>query len=74
MLKTDDGVVINVINQGVACRPSDGASTVPIFTSPVFEAPLGKYQWLGQGSFIGTLEPADSAAGPAVRIRFYRAG
>jgi hypothetical protein len=74
MLKTDDGAVINVVNQGVACRPADGKPPLPVRTTPVFEPPLGKYQWLGQASFVGTLEPVESASGPAVRIRFYRAG
>jgi hypothetical protein len=40
MLRTDDGVVINVINKGVACRSTDG-QTVSVRTLPVFEPPLG---------------------------------
>lgn len=72
MLKTDDGVVINVINKGVACRGADG-KPVPLRTQPVFEAPLGKYEWLGKSAFVGTLEPVQEAGAPAVRIRFYKA-
>ncbi|MCY1672598.1 DUF3237 domain-containing protein [Novosphingobium sp. SL115] len=71
MLKTDDGVVINVINKGVACRGADG-KPVPLRTQPVFEAPLGKYEWLGKSAFVGTLEPVQEAGAPAVRIRFYK--
>ena len=70
-LQTDDGVVINVINKGVIC-PGEGGAMLPVRTHPVFEAPLGKYQWLGQAAFVGTLELAPPEAGPAVRIRFYR--
>ena len=66
-LRTDDGVVINVVNKGVIC-PGQGA----VRTHPVFEAPRGKYEWLSQAAFIGTLESAPPAAGPAVRIRFFR--
>lgn len=70
-LKTDDGVVINVINKGAIC-PGEGGAMRPVRTHPVFEPPLGKYQWLGQSAFIGTLEMAPPEHGPAVKIRFYR--
>jgi hypothetical protein len=42
-------------------------------TQPRFEAPIGKYDWLNRGAFIGTLEMATDVEGPAVRIRFYKA-
>lgn len=72
-LKTDDGVVINVVNTGEICPGADGKPAA-VRTHPVFEPPLGKYEWLGRQSFVGTLGPAPASAGPAVRIRFYRAG
>jgi hypothetical protein len=72
MIRTDDGVVINVINIGVLCPPRDGQSS-PVRTQPRFEAPIGKYDWLNRGAFIGTLEMATDVEGPAVRIRFYKA-
>ena len=79
MLRTDDGVVINILNQGVACPGPDG-KVQPVRTQAVFEPPLGKYDWLGKSAFVGTLELAvpdtggPPPAGPpaAVRIRFYR--
>jgi hypothetical protein len=70
-LKTDDGVVINVVNVGVIC-PGEGGARPPVRTHPVFEAPRGKYEWLSKAAFIGTLEPAPPEAGPAVRIRFFQ--
>lgn len=71
-LRTDDGVVINVVNSGALCRPgADGP--VPARTSPVFEAPLGKYEWLGKAGTIGTLGFDPGADGPAVVITVYRA-
>ncbi|MBO9580408.1 MAG: DUF3237 domain-containing protein [Sphingobium sp.] len=74
MLKTDDGVIINVVNTGALCRPKAGEAPKPVRTSPRFEAPLGKYEWLGQTAFIGTLEGAKGPNGePAVKIRFYKA-
>ncbi len=71
-LRTDDGVVINVVNKGVLCEPAEGEARIPVRTHPVFEAPRGKYEWLGKAAFIGTLEPAPPSAGSAVKIRFYR--
>jgi hypothetical protein len=70
-LRTDDGVVINVVNKGVIC-PGEGGAFPAVRTHPVFEAPRGKYEWLSQTAFVGTLEPAPPSAGPAVKIRFYR--
>jgi hypothetical protein len=70
-LKTDDGVVINVVNTGAIC-PGENGVRAPVRTHPVFEAPRGKYEWLSQNAFVGTLEAAPPGAGPAVRIRFYR--
>lgn len=72
MLRTDDGVVINVVNSGVLCRSADGG-LLAARTTPVFEVPVGKYDWLGKSAFIGTLEPVKLPSGPAVKIRFYRA-
>lgn len=73
-LKTDDGVVINILNQGLLCTGPDG-QFLPVRTHPLFEPPLGKYEWLGKSAFVGTLEPVSvskSGEAPAVRIRIYR--
>ena len=71
-LRTDDGAVINVRNTGTLCRPAEGRAPQPVRTHPVFEPPLGKYAWLGEGAFVGTLGMAPASEGPAVLIRFYR--
>lgn len=70
-LKTDDGVIINVVNTGEICAGEKGAPAA-VRTHPVFEPPLGKYEWLGREAFVGTLGMAPASAGPAVLIRFYR--
>ena len=70
-LKTDDGVVINVVNTGEIC-PSEKGAPAAVRTYPVFEPPLGKYEWLGREEFVGTLGMAPAKEGPAVLIRFYR--
>ena len=72
MIRTDDGVVINVINVGALCPPEPGR-TGPALTQPRFEAPKGKYEWLNRSAFVGTLGAAPPGSGPAVRIRFYKA-
>lgn len=72
MLQTDDRVTINVINKGTACVPPPGQA-FKARTLPVFEAPIGRYDWLSKAAFIGTLDPMKMPDGsPAVRIRFYR--
>lgn len=70
-IETDDGALINVNNRAAICRDENGQMQ-PVFTRPVFEPPVGKYQWLGQGVFVGRLGPAVGHAGPAVRITIYR--
>ncbi|KAA6459232.1 DUF3237 domain-containing protein [Acidobacteria bacterium AB60] len=72
MIQTEDGVIINVRNSGTQCTSSDGKRG-EILTSPVFEAPKGKYDWLNGGVYVGTLEGATVEGKPAVRIRFYHA-
>lgn len=72
MIRTDDGVVINVVNVGALCPPEPGR-TGPAVTQPRFEAPKGKYEWLNRTAFVGTLDAAPPGSGPAVRIRFYKA-
>jgi hypothetical protein len=72
MLRTDDGVVINVINKGTLCAPRPGEAFRGR-TLPVFEAPTGRYDWLSKSTFIGTLDPTKMPDGSAaVRIHFYR--
>lgn len=73
-LRTDDGTVINVVNSGTLCRPMPGeAPPPPVRTSPVFEAPLGDYDWLTRGAFVGTLGFDPSVTEPHVVITIYRA-
>jgi len=68
MLKTDDGVIINIVNQGSLCAPKPG-EPLTARTLVRFEAPIGKYDWLSRHAFVGTLELAPQPDGtPAVRI------
>jgi len=45
----------------------------PIRTSPAFEAPLGEYDWLTRGAFVGTLGFDPSVEQPHVVITVYHA-
>jgi Protein of unknown function (DUF3237) len=76
-LRTDDGVLIRIVNTGVsggAARPApapDAAEQFFMYTHPVFEAPTGKYDWINRAMFIGTLG-ARKGASNAVLIRVFR--
>ena len=69
-LRTDDGVYIKIVNQGVNPALAPGAtSSRPRFTIPSFEAPKGRYDWLNKSVFVGTLAPG---APGSVRIRVFK--
>lgn len=71
-LQTEDGVMFNVVNHGQFCLEK-GQPFTPAFTSPRFEAPMGRYGWLNHGAWISRLEGGKDPAHPSVVIRFYRA-
>ncbi len=73
-LRTDDGVLIRIVNRGV------GGASVPaamagelffMFTTPEFQAPEGKYDWLNRSTFVGTLG-ARQGRKDAVLIRVFQ--
>ena len=70
ILRAEDGTMINVVNKGVACPPEAGAP--PLRTTAVFEAPMGKHDWLSKSAFVGVLVPYQAPHGAAVKIRFFR--
>lgn len=71
-IQVDDGAVINVLNKGTWCS-HDGKDDAITLTTPTFEAPVGKHDWMNYGAFVGTAEDISVPGKPAVRIRFYRA-
>ncbi len=74
-LKADDGTLIHVFNEGLACSDKE-----PLYFRPRLEAPKGPHDWLTRATFIATLElemEQKPAAGTvprleAVRIRFFQ--
>ena len=66
-IRTDDGVVIIVQNQGLYEDPEfSPRGRKYLVTRPVFTAPDGKYDWLNRSLFIGTVD--DSADGVLVSV------
>ena len=72
-MRTDDGVVIKVINRAVIPAPKkdEPPPSRLAVTSPVFEAPQGKYDWLNDAVHVGTLSVKPGVG--TVIIRVYRA-
>jgi hypothetical protein len=75
-MKTDDGVLIRIVNKGVSnggAPPgaNENGERFYMFTHPSFEAPVGKYDWLNRGMYVGTLGARKDARN-AVLIRVFR--
>lgn len=75
-LKTDDGVLIRIINKGVSSGgpPSTNDASGEMFfmfTHPSFEAPTGKYEWINRAMFVGTLGARKNSSN-AVLIRVFQ--
>lgn len=74
-MKTDDGVLIRIVNRGVGGGAPPSAVTDGerffMFTHPEFEAPVGKYDWLNRAVFVGTLGARKDARN-AVLIRVFQ--
>ena len=75
-MKTDDGVLIRIVNKGVGAMasPAQQSATAErffMFTHPEFEAPVGKYDWLNRAMFVGTLGARRDARN-AVLIRVFQ--
>ncbi len=67
-LKAEDGNVIHVLNEGLACPGAPRA----VFR-PKLEAPKGPYGWMTNATFVATLELEGTPPKvESVRIRFYQ--
>ncbi len=70
-IRTDDGAVIAVDNQGIAIDlPAEENSDAIRYTrtTPEFAAPLGKYDWLNKRIFTGTITPVLSEGKVIIRV------
>lgn len=70
-METDDGVRIQVTNRGlIDTAPAPGKPRY-VMTTPKFEAPMGKYGWLNQFIFAGTVAPGDGKV-PSVHLSIFK--
>ncbi len=70
-METDDKVQIHVINRGLVAPQREGVARYAMST-PWFEAPAGRYEWLNQRIFVGTVSPGDDPKLPSVRLSIFR--
>ncbi|GEO01675.1 hypothetical protein NSE01_35070 [Novosphingobium sediminis] len=70
-METDDKVQIKVFNRGLIQTVPGPDGQRYAMTTPRFEAPLGKYGWLNQFIFAGTVAPGEGKV-PSVRLSIYK--
>jgi Protein of unknown function (DUF3237) len=70
-METDDKVLIRVTNRGLFYMPDPKAPPRYAMSTPTFEAPVGKYGWLNQHIFTGTVEEGLKDV-PSVRLAIYK--
>jgi hypothetical protein len=72
MIRTDDGALINVTNEGYIVPPGIRGNDAQYFrTSPKFTAPTGKYGWLNNTVFVSAVR-FDPARPGVVIIDVYK--
>jgi hypothetical protein len=69
-LRTEDGVIIRVHNKAIAVPAATPSEQRYVRCVPEFDAPVGKYDWLNKGIFVGTLTVNNPPV--AVTLRFFR--
>lgn len=70
-METDDKVLIKVTNRGLVQTVPGSDGQRYAMTTPRFEAPMGKYGWLNQLIFAGTVAPGEGKV-PSVRLSIYK--
>jgi hypothetical protein len=69
-IQTDDGTTITVENRGILTPAPTNNGQPYIRSTPTFHAPVGKYEWLNQGIFVGSVTVVPD--GDAVVIRVFK--
>jgi hypothetical protein len=69
-IQTDDGTTITVDNRGIVVPAETNGGEPYIRSTPTFHAPVGKYDWLNEGIFVGSVTPVPD--GDAVVIRVFK--
>ncbi len=68
LLRTDDGVLLKVINRGLRHGPTAEPEKTYFRCTPTIEAPTGPYDWLNRSAYVAT--GLRSAGG--IELWFYR--
>ncbi|MEP7348422.1 MAG: DUF3237 family protein [Sphingorhabdus sp.] len=71
-METHDGVQIHVLNRGLWYSPNGDWPATYAVTTPQFEAPDGRYDWLNRYIFTGTVGQGGTAEKPSVKLSIYR--
>ncbi len=71
-METNDGVQIHVLNRGLWYSPTGDWPATYAVTTPQFEAPDGRYDWLNRYIFTGTVGQGGTADKPAVKLSIFR--
>jgi hypothetical protein len=69
-IQTDDGTTIMVDNRGILVPAETDGGEPYVRSTPTFHAPVGKYEWLNEGIFVGSVTGVPD--GDAVIIRVFR--
>lgn len=72
-MQADDGTQIRVHNKGLWHSPTGDWPADYAITTPEFEVPIGRHDWLNKHVFVGTVGPGPGKA-PAVVITVYKVG
>lgn len=70
-METDDKVLIQVTNRGLLHLASPGGPATYVMSTPRFKAPMGKYGWLHQFIFTGTVAPG-AGPKPSVQLSIFK--
>lgn len=70
-MREDDGTQIQVRNRGLWHSTTNDWPADYALTTPEFEVPMGKHDWLNKHVFVGTIGPGPGAE-PAVVIRVFQ--
>jgi hypothetical protein len=69
-IRTDDGATIMVDNRGIVTSAETNGGEPYVRSTPTFHAPAGKYEWLNEGIFVGSVTGVPD--GDAVVVRVFR--
>ena len=70
-MTADDGTPIHVRNRGLWHSPNNDWPADYAVTTPEYEAPIGRHDWLNKHVFVCAVGPGPDSS-PAVRLHVYR--